>query len=360
LDHAIPEAEPHWCASPPSRSRYTPGMTASRETQAWFSSAIAREGAQREMTLDGTRIAYQSWGSEGLPLVVLVHGYAAHSRWWDFIAPWLADDWHVVALDLAGAGDSDHREHYSSQSFASEILAVARIEARGAFRPIVVGHSFGGAMARVAAFRSGDEADARSHLAGLVLVDSIISSQGARPPPPMPRSRTRYYSAVDDAIRRFRLRPPQPISHPFIIEYIARHSVRMTDEGAVFKADQTMFARMRDDLSLPDAVTMIRRLTCPVRLVYGENSRFFQADRLPAIKALLAEQDRATIHAGTTARTISVPDACHHVFLDQPIAFVQALRGVLSSLREETPIQSAHRPNESGQISPSNAAIRTE
>jgi len=107
-------------------------------------------------------------------------------------------------------------------------------------------------------------------------------------------------------------------------------------------------------------VTMIRRLTCPVRLVYGENSRFFQADRLPAIKALLAEQDRATIHAGTTARTISVPDACHHVFLDQPIAFVQALRGVLSSLREETPIQSAHRPNESGQISPSNAAIRTE
>ena len=44
---------------------------------------------------------------------MLVHGGAAHSRWWDHIGPLLADGRLVVAIDLSGHGDSARRESYS-------------------------------------------------------------------------------------------------------------------------------------------------------------------------------------------------------------------------------------------------------
>ena len=43
----------------------------------------------------------------------------------DDLAPRMADDWHVVALDARGCGDSDwSREGYSAQSFASDVGTV--------------------------------------------------------------------------------------------------------------------------------------------------------------------------------------------------------------------------------------------
>ena len=57
--------------------------------------------------------------------IVLVHGGAAHSRWWDHIGPLLAADRRVVAIDLSGHGDSGRRESYSFDAWAGEMLAVA-------------------------------------------------------------------------------------------------------------------------------------------------------------------------------------------------------------------------------------------
>ena len=51
---------------------------------------------------------------------MLVHGGAAHSRWWDHIAPMLTEGWRVVAVDLSGHGDSDRRDHYSLDTWARE------------------------------------------------------------------------------------------------------------------------------------------------------------------------------------------------------------------------------------------------
>ena len=58
---------------------------------------------------------------------MLVHGGAAHSGWWDHVAPLLT--WHrVVALDLTGHGDSDRREVYDMRLWAREVVAVAAAE----------------------------------------------------------------------------------------------------------------------------------------------------------------------------------------------------------------------------------------
>ncbi len=53
------------------------------------------------------RLASESWGEEGRPIAVLVHGLTASSRTWWRVGPWFAENgWHAVAVDLRGHGAS--------------------------------------------------------------------------------------------------------------------------------------------------------------------------------------------------------------------------------------------------------------
>ena len=68
-------------------------------------------------------------GANPLPGVVLVHGSNANREWWRFVAPFLADQFHVAAFDLSGNGDSGWRPVYTGERFAAEVMGV--IEAAG-------------------------------------------------------------------------------------------------------------------------------------------------------------------------------------------------------------------------------------
>jgi pimeloyl-ACP methyl ester carboxylesterase len=52
------------------------------------------------------KLHYVDWGNPDKPLVVLVHGGRDHARNWDWVALDLRKDYHVVAADLRGHGDS--------------------------------------------------------------------------------------------------------------------------------------------------------------------------------------------------------------------------------------------------------------
>ena len=89
-----------------------------------FSAALDAAVQEGATTVDGASIAYRMWGDPAHRSIVLVHGGAAHSRWWDHIAPLLTSGWRVVAVDLSGHGDSDRRDRYSLDTWAREVLAV--------------------------------------------------------------------------------------------------------------------------------------------------------------------------------------------------------------------------------------------
>ena len=75
---------------------------------------------------------------------MLIHGGGAHLHWWDFIAPQLAENFYVVALDLGGMGDSGRRKEYTPESYIAEVVAVA--DATGLDnQAVLAGHSMGGA-----------------------------------------------------------------------------------------------------------------------------------------------------------------------------------------------------------------------
>jgi pimeloyl-ACP methyl ester carboxylesterase len=58
------------------------------------------------------KLTTRSWGEEGRPLAVLVHGVSSSSRTWWQVGPWFAErGWHAVAVDLRGHGDSPRAAH---------------------------------------------------------------------------------------------------------------------------------------------------------------------------------------------------------------------------------------------------------
>src|SRR5215471_2564790 len=117
--------------------------TNSAASPAWFTAALATPVTRRTTMVDGAAIAYRTWGEPGGRGIVLVHGGAAHSRWWDHVGPLLADGRRVVAIDLSGHGDSGRRESYSLDGWAREVLAVAEDAGIAAVPPTVIGHSMG-------------------------------------------------------------------------------------------------------------------------------------------------------------------------------------------------------------------------
>src|SRR5262249_57102754 len=94
---------------------------------AWFPAGLAAAVQEGTTAVDGASIAYRAWGNPGPDgrSIVLVHGGAAHSRWWDHIAPLLIGGWRVVAVDLSGHGDSDRRDRHSLAARAPRALAGA-------------------------------------------------------------------------------------------------------------------------------------------------------------------------------------------------------------------------------------------
>jgi alpha-beta hydrolase superfamily lysophospholipase len=60
------------------------------EQPGWFRRALAQPPEHWDVDVEGTRIHYRAWGDSGAPGLVLVHGGAAHSGWWDHVAPLLS------------------------------------------------------------------------------------------------------------------------------------------------------------------------------------------------------------------------------------------------------------------------------
>jgi hypothetical protein len=91
----------------------------------WFEDALAIRPESNFVQVGGAKIHYLRWGDRARPGLLLVHGNAAHAHWWDFIAPFLAREYNVAAMDLSGMGDSDWRpDGYAMEMFAREEIAV--------------------------------------------------------------------------------------------------------------------------------------------------------------------------------------------------------------------------------------------
>ena len=93
------------------------------------------------------RLNYLDWGNPEKPLLMLVHGGRDHARSWDWVAEELREDWHVVAFDHRGHGDSDWVSdgNYNVQDMVYDLAQL--VHQLGDREVTIVSHSMGGNVA---------------------------------------------------------------------------------------------------------------------------------------------------------------------------------------------------------------------
>ena len=281
----------------------------------WFWTAVETEAEQHTVEVDDCDIVYRTWGNPAMPPMLLIHGMNAHSRWWDFIAPRLADEYRIAAMDLTGMGDSDYRYAYAAETYAAEIVAVCD-DAGFGNDVVIVGHSFGGVMAAKAANRF------PNRFGALVLVDSAIRPPDEPVPPEGPAmggGRAKVYPSRQVAEERFRLYPPQPCANRYLLTYIARHSLMRVDGGWAWKFDEELPLTLKGGERRPEDYS---GLSLPVGIIHGGLSESCTPGAVDYTMGLIPGE----------VPVIEIPDAQHHVFLDEPLAFVDALATIVRRL----------------------------
>ena len=280
----------------------------SSNTPTWFTDALAQSYDAGEATVEGARINYRAWGKPGRPVAVLVHGGAAHAGWWDHIGPLLTDGHRVVAIDLSGHGDSDHRPSYSLQMWAAEVLAVAKQESDA--MPIVFGHSMGGFVALTTAKLFGDQ------LRGVVAIDSPVQDLSSEAKAWIASGRhvpgNKIYPTRDAILARFRTLPEDDSTLGFAREHIAAGSIKEVEGGWTWKFDPNIFFRSRME---PEELA---QAACNVALIRGERG-IATSDITDVVSERLGGNVPVTV----------IRDAGHHIMLEQPVALLAALQTLL-------------------------------
>jgi len=288
---------------------------------AWFETALAQAPERGFVATPRGRIEVLTWGEVGRPGLLFVHGNSAHADWWSYICPFFAEHYRVTAMSLAGMGDSDWRASYSFADFALDAEAVCQATGlyEGGRKPVYIGHSFGGGQVFYVASRHPEQL----HAAIIIDVGFGSAPPGDSAGPPI---RTiRLYPSVAEALARFRLAPVQPVENLFILDYIARRSLKHVPaadgaaEGWRWKFDPDMWPK-QDVASRTMFFTSAPQVDVPIAHLFGELS----ALRPVSIQRAVYPSD---------GLEVGIPDARHHVMIDQPLALVAAIRSLLGAWR---------------------------
>ena len=281
----------------------------------WYTALVADPPKARFVEVDGVAIEYFIWGRQDAPGVLLTHGIRAHARWWGPVAPLLAQvGYRVVAMSFSGHGGSGWRDGYRMDQQGAEMFAVASaagLNTNGA-RFFIGAHSFGGLTTICAT--PGREAA----LAGIFLVDSAFTPQHLEPSGHIPR-KWRPYPSEAKALSRFRLAPPQTCDNLYVVDEIARQG--LIEENGVWRwRFDPLFV---DKLIRGDAWGALALASTRLAVFYGELSAIVAGEPL----RLFREQ------APPSTPFIGIPQAGHHVMLDQPLALTAAIRTLLGCWR---------------------------
>ncbi|MEY3019202.1 MAG: hypothetical protein RLZZ272_186, partial [Actinomycetota bacterium] len=291
----------------------------------WFRAAVACEPEVERLVVDGAEVATLAWGERDLPTLVLVHGGAAHARWWSPLAPLLAEHARVVALDLTGHGDSDRREVYRVEQWADEIVAAA-VAVGGSGRPIVAGHSMGGFVTIATAALHG-----RS-LEGAIVLDAPVrrlDPESAEAVGGTMFRAPKTYPDPETAVAHFHLVPAQPCENRWMVEHVARTSIRPVEGGWTWKFDPGVFFRRAGPTRTAEFGPLLARAACRVAIVNGARSAIVDE----SVRAYMAELLSGSPAAIAGVPFVEVPEAQHHLMLDQPLAVVTALRTISAAWR---------------------------
>lgn len=273
------------------------------------------------------RLHYADWGNEAAPPLLLVHGGRDHCRSWDWVAERLRLDWHVIAPDLRGHGDSAWAAdgNYEMTDFVYDLAQL--VHQLDTEQVTIVAHSLGGNIA--------------TRFAGLFpeKVRKLVSIEGLGPSPKVlaERAQTPFadrwrkwiadkraaagrlpkrYPAFEDALAR--LQAENSYLSDEQARHLTVHGMNRNEDGSwSWKFDNHLNAWSFTDIPQTEIEALWAAISCPTLLLYGAKSW-----------ASNPERDGRIAHF-RQARVVEFADAGHWLHHDQFDRFMAELDAFL-------------------------------
>ena len=275
------------------------------------------------------RLHYVDWGNQDAPTLLMVHGGRDHCRNWDWVADELRHDYHIIAPDLRGHGDSQWMLG-GSYTIIDYVYDIAQLlHQTRAVPATVMGHSLGGSISLL--------------YSGIypANVTKLISIEGMGPPPSMfekygetdPHARLeawvgnlrqlsgrmpKRYATLEEAFQRMQT------ENPHLSEDQARHltvhgSNQNEDGSYSWKFDNYVRAFAPIGLSPEESWKIYARIKSPTLLIHGTESWASNPQ----------EDGRAKVFDNSTVAGID--GAGHWVHHDQLQQFLEVVKEFLDS-----------------------------
>ena len=278
--------------------------SAQSQGPAWFAEAIAHEPQEYQLEFGSHLVAWRSANGTGARQdqhstpVLLIHGYSAHSRWFDHVAPQLLAACSTVwAIDLYGMGNSEHRDSYSVEDWSQQVQrAIQHILAdTGANQVDIVAHSMGGGVAIQLL------ADCQQVIRKTVLLDAVPvrDPEALRQLGPMSKRREVAYKSLSQAVSYYRVIPSQNNIERYVLAHVAEHAYRETEQGWLLKTDPDLGV----NLKRKDLTEVMVAIDSPIYMINGSMSTHTSADNLTYM--MYVGQTLPTTTSGATRRSPS-------------------------------------------------------
>ncbi|WP_420145135.1 alpha/beta fold hydrolase [Sphingobium sp.] len=274
-----------------------------------------------------TRLHYLDWGNPSAPTLILVHGGFDHARSWDWTARALSRDFHVIAPDLRGHGDSGWSLDgcYPIANYVYDLAQLIDMLDRS---PVtIVGHSLGGAISLRYSGLFPEKLHRLVAIEGLGLSPMRLKESAEKPAPDVwrawidgrrarARQMPRRYPTIEAAVGRMRERNEQLTVEQAL--HLTSHGVNRNEDGSYsWKFDPYLKGMLPDAVNELDLPDFWQRIICPTLLCLGQDSW-----------ASNPEKDGRIGHF-RDARLVEFEKAGHWLHHDQFDRFIAELRGFL-------------------------------
>ena len=264
----------------------------------------------RFVQASGVRLHFADWGGDGLPTLLLLHGDMRTSRSWDAVARELRGDFHVLALDMRGHGDSDWPE--SGYTFAQRVDDLeAFADAVGLRGAATAAHSTGGVVATLLAKRRPDIFSRLMLLEPMVVVTESFQRMVSKRAE-TPRRTWASRAEMRDYLKWHRMTGKW---RDDVIEDVAAHESYARADGRLdMKWATASMAWKEREGDYPDLRPALRALGKPILFAMSD-SRAAAFAEVTRIAERTADFD-----------TLTIADSGHNMYMDQPSAVAEAAR----------------------------------
>ena len=273
------------------------------------------------------RLNYVDWGNPDAPPLLLVHGGRDHARSWDWVAEELRHDWHIIAPDLRGHGDSAWSPD-GSYEMSGFVYDMAQLIHQLNLAPVsIIAHSMGGNIATRYAGLFPDNVRKMVNIEGLGLSPKMQAERDAI------GIQNRFRQWIEDKRNAAGRTPKRYLNIEAAYERMKTENSYLTDEQArhltvhgisrnedgswSWKFDNYLNIWAIFDMPREDLLAIGQSITCPMLLMYGANSW-----------ASNPEKDGRLAHF-PTAQVLEYENAGHWLHHDQFDRFMADVRAFL-------------------------------